>query len=300
MPNCKLCKKNEAKKRNSHIFSAFFVRDVIGKRGDENSYVVSNDPNIDYTQNHTDKTVKTDYILCECCENRIGYAETYFAAEFTQKVNKPNFAPNFVVEKSSNGIEYINCTKINNVAFTLFVYSLFWRASVTKDTETYLENKHLHKDDEEEIRQALDNFLPSCNAEGNLEIQQKQWLKFLNEHCEELPNLAFTYTICKSEPEQGKYDKLLNLFTKYGIKLEESIESHPINSLLSIDFSANGNPPYSIFVGENIIQLKPQKFPITNNGREVIKILLTNFDTIINYETEILKIIAISRKKNDL
>ena len=88
MPKCKLCQKNEAKKRNSHIFSAFFVRDVIGKRGEENSYVVSSDPNIDYEENRKDKTVKTDYILCECCENRIGYVETYFAAEFTQKVNK--------------------------------------------------------------------------------------------------------------------------------------------------------------------------------------------------------------------
>ena len=51
MPNCKLCQKVEATQTGSHITSSFFVKSQIGSRGNEVAFILTTDPNQDYTEN---------------------------------------------------------------------------------------------------------------------------------------------------------------------------------------------------------------------------------------------------------
>lgn len=295
---CKLCKRNEATKRNSHIFSAFFVEDVIGKRDTEESYIISTDPNIKYNENKRYKTVKTDYILCECCEERIAYAENYFAAEFSRKFRKLEFAPNFPIKTYTQGYDYVICERVNPIAFTLFIYSLFWRASITKNIDI-LKNKELDNQDEEQLRIALNSLLPICDSNGKIaKISKKDWVKFLEENKYKLPNISFMYATSRDEDNQIKYKKIQEKFNESGITLDNPIEYYPIGSLLDIDFVANGKAPYSLFIGENIIQLKPDKFPIINKGEDKIKIFLIGFDYILSQTLEMKKLIAMKRANN--
>ena len=90
-------------------------------------------------------------------------------------------------------------------------------------------------------------------------------------------------------------NKIQAVFNNYNVILVKPIESYAINSLLNIEFYAHENPPYNIIVGENIIQLEPKNFPITNNGRDEIKIVLMSFDNILNMTVEKFKRIAAKR-----
>lgn len=85
---CRLCRKKQADQTGSHITSAFLLTSQIGKRGEERGFLITINPNQDYSQNQGDKGIKEDYIFCRDCEKRLGIIESISATEITQKMEE--------------------------------------------------------------------------------------------------------------------------------------------------------------------------------------------------------------------
>lgn len=172
---CKLCKSNEANKKNSHIFPFFLTNDAFTynsskKRGDEFIFRFSSyKAPISYIGkgfSHSDKEKlyelvdniqvsnsdlsSEDYIFCEACENKFSLIETYFATNVRDTLEK-----NLIFNKPDHTVDLKN--KINKNLVRLFVYSLFWRASIS----IQFGNFRLPFDKEEKLRYWLNTYLDS-------------------------------------------------------------------------------------------------------------------------------------------
>lgn len=129
-PKCRLCLINDADQTGSHITSAFLVASQIGKRGEEQSHVITTNPKQDYSENTGDQEIKEDYIFCRDCEKRISFIENIYSSEVTNKIENDRFVENFPMTQIENN-KYISCIRINPIAFHLMIYSYIWRASIS-------------------------------------------------------------------------------------------------------------------------------------------------------------------------
>ena len=207
---CQLCRRNKANKTNSHIVPAFWLKSQIGERGNENAYLITEDPKQNYTENIGDKGLAEDYILCNDCETRLGYVESYFSAEVIQKIEDANFVANFEKKISKHG-DLLKCKRVNPIVFHLLIYSIIWRAAISK--EPVYNHFTLSEDALENLRFTLDLFLPNT-VNHKIEIKQDKYLKMI-ENCQEFFQF-FPYIILKADslPDKtGAYNWFDNIST---------------------------------------------------------------------------------------
>lgn len=179
---CKICKNREADQTGSHITSAFLLASQIGKRGEERGFLITTNPDQDYSQNQGDGGIKEDFLFCRACEKRLGIIEGIYASEITQKIEQKQFENNFDKNRLENGKYILNCKRVHPIAFQLLILSNIWRASISEQ----LLYKHFKLSEalEERIRFNLDLFLPTV-INSKIAQSEKDWIKMI-ESCKEL------------------------------------------------------------------------------------------------------------------
>ena len=179
---CNLCKKSAANQTGSHITSAFLLASQIGKRGEEKGFLITTNPDQDYTQNQGEKGLKEDFLFCRNCEKRLGSVEGIFATEITQKIEGKQFEGNFVKTPFENGYYKLDCKRIHPISFHLLVQSNIWRASISE--QPLYSHFKLSKDLEERIRFNLNLFLPTI-IDFKFAQSEKEWTKSID-FCKDL------------------------------------------------------------------------------------------------------------------
>ncbi len=123
---CNLCQQNEATQANSHIFPRFFKKDYLKTNKGFFYY--------DIPGQKVDRKVqdlpKEDYIYCPECESRFQTLEHFASLYLGNSYNrlKENDFP--ISQKHSDCQLAPNC---DPKIFTLFIYSLIWRAHISTD-----------------------------------------------------------------------------------------------------------------------------------------------------------------------
>lgn len=196
---CKLCKVKEADQTGSHITSAFLLSSQIGKRGEEKAFLITTNPEQDYSKNQGDTGIKEDFIFCRDCEKRLGFIESIYATEITQKIEKKQFENNFYRTNLDNNFYILDCKRIHPIAFQLLIQSNIWRASVSE--QTLYKDFSLSADLQERIRFNLDLFLPPL-LKFKIAQTEKEWTKNVDE-CNELFDLI-PFAIIKAENIENK------------------------------------------------------------------------------------------------
>lgn len=196
---CKLCLKNEADQTGSHITSAFLLASQIGDRGEERGYLITTNPEEDYSENKGDKEIKEDYIFCRGCEKRLGVVESLYASEVTQKIEAKEFDQNFDQVKLANRITKLACKRISGISFQLLIQSNAWRASIS--TQQLYGHFKLEPETEELIRFNLDLFLPTI-IDFKPAQTPKQWIK-TTETCKDL-FAVLPFILLKAENLENK------------------------------------------------------------------------------------------------
>lgn len=159
---CKLClKENVEMHKDCHIIPKFFYK-MAGlfsenatmfypdhNSGEANKWKVSPSKKGEYEQ----------YIFCTDCEKLLGTYEDYagklFGNELKEKITQTTF-------KDPEGVEYLQYGDVNYKALKLFVYSLFWRASISS-REIF--NLKLEANVEEDLRKAILTGSPGASYE---------------------------------------------------------------------------------------------------------------------------------------
>lgn len=179
---CKLCRNKDADQTGSHITSAFLLSSQIGKRGEERGFLITTNPEQDYSQNQSDKGIKEDNIFCRDCEKRLGVIESLYATEITHKIEKKQFEQNFDKTEFDNEFYKLHSKKLNPIVFQLLIQSNVWRASIS--TQPVYNHFRLDDDLEEQIRFNLDLFLPTV-IDFKISQSTKEWIVSI-EDCQSL------------------------------------------------------------------------------------------------------------------
>jgi hypothetical protein len=177
MTHCKLCKSTEANQTGSHLLSAFMVTTMIGERNREVGHLLSKGSVLGYRENAGAKPIKQDYILCRGCEQRLSFLESYISSEFTRKIDEVAFSQNFPLTSPSSLIPFKSAIRVNSRAFTMLLYSILWRASVSE--KSMFSRFTLAPEIEEDFRRMLDSLLP-LYENFKVSAKPKEWTKMLD------------------------------------------------------------------------------------------------------------------------
>jgi hypothetical protein len=262
---CKLCNIKEANQTGSHITSAFLLSSQLGKRGEEKGFVITTNPDQDYSINHGDKGVKEDYILCRDCERRLGVVEEIYATEITHKIEENKFEQNFKRTDFKSGYYKLESFKVHSIAFQLLMQSNIWRASISQ--EQLFAHFKLSDNLEERMRFNIDLFLPVVI---NFKIAQslKEWTKMIDD-C----NALFDYI-------------------PIAIVKAENIE----NKEMTFEFFDNiSKSPYHIILNENLILVYNDRLEWNDDFFDLKDEL--PFPEIINYKYQNPLITVISNQR---
>lgn len=123
---CKLCLQNEATQTNSHIFPRFFKKDYLKTQKGFFYYNISGQK----VDRKVQDLPKENYIVCPECESRFQtlehFASLYLGNSY-DRLKKKEFP---IVQTHSDCQLALNC---DPKIFTLFIYSLMWRAHISTD-----------------------------------------------------------------------------------------------------------------------------------------------------------------------
>lgn len=149
MQKCNLCQINEADNLNSHIVPKFLSKRLFEHTKPRGSFKTGKSFKVQ-------DTPKENNILCKKCEKRIEHIETLFARKITSINNFNNLGNEFnLVQLGGNKI--LECLNINPTSFKIFIYSIIWRASISKIPE--FDKFKLPKDIENKLRFFLNKNL---------------------------------------------------------------------------------------------------------------------------------------------
>lgn len=185
MNTCRLCNKAVANKTNSHVLPHFLIKTAINKDGSklrdyeltfsfsENEFVdtyFGRSITLDTIEKYKGRELteeeltkenpfSADYVFCSDCEDKISKLEDYYSKNIYQKLLANTSGHK---QKDSKGNDLIVFDKISSEVIFLFVYSIFFRCSITryhgfnlKSMERKLRkllNKYLEEDIEDTIR----------------------------------------------------------------------------------------------------------------------------------------------------
>ncbi len=173
---CKLCLAAPANQTGSHLFSAFLVQSMIGKRDHEKGYEITGSASLDYRQNKMADPIKEDYILCRGCEQRLSFVESYISSEYTKKVFEAPFATNFPIKATDHGNTYVECQRVDSLAFSILIYSIIWRGSISKNQ--LFSRFALSDATQDRLRSLMDSLLPKYKNH-KVKESSKVWIKQL-------------------------------------------------------------------------------------------------------------------------
>jgi hypothetical protein len=165
--SCLLCKNKLATKRNSHILPKFLSTKFLKSNLKHEGFELSN-KNISNPKKIQDSS-KEDYLFCDDCEKYFGVLETISSVLFNNwKIKLTN--KEYSQTSICNDLLIIDCNTINKKTIFLFIYSMYWRASISN--EDLFRDFKINPQFEEKLRIELLNFQ---------EINQKEYLnKLLN------------------------------------------------------------------------------------------------------------------------
>ncbi|WP_316838935.1 hypothetical protein [Pedobacter gandavensis] len=187
MPLCSICLNREATQTGSHLLSAFMVESTIGKRGEEEGYLINSAANFDYRNNTGAGSVIEDYLFCRGCEQRMAYVENYVSTEYRDKFKNPSFKNNFsdIVKDHYIIQEALN---INYYAFLLFICTVIFRISIT-NKELFAQFR-LTEDEEEKLRNIINEALP-LYQNFKVKIKRSQFIREINKKSSIFEGLYF-------------------------------------------------------------------------------------------------------------
>ncbi len=148
---------------------------MIGKRDNEESYQFSSFQkkklDIYYGRGNlknTDPTIKPNpyaynYVFCADCEEKLGKLEGKVIPIIQDEIRLENKQPNYKEVHSEDGITHMECLRLENNLFRLFIYSIVWRFALIHRIQDGI--ILLTKKSEEKLRNILDSFL-------NIDISQ--------------------------------------------------------------------------------------------------------------------------------
>jgi len=142
MDKCLLCELNNSTQTNSHIFSKFLSTDFLNNNGKRKGFSFNSQANIIKKDKKisidnvvfTQDSPKESYILCSECETYFGLIEKASRNTFIlwrEKIISGEFES--LPSLTSNNINIVKCTTSNPLIIKLFVYSLFWRSSISSN-----------------------------------------------------------------------------------------------------------------------------------------------------------------------
>lgn len=134
---CLLCNNHHADQKNSHIIPKFFSEGLFYGTVPRFTLLVSKDK----SKRKVQDTFKEDFILCPECEKSLSVLESYCSLRFGRIGNNRFFTQfNRIVDGK---FEMVECKQLDIKIFNLFIYSIVWRISISKDlafTSFKLEN----------------------------------------------------------------------------------------------------------------------------------------------------------------
>lgn len=153
MKTCKLCLKNEATKKNSHIFPKFIGRSLIKTNsGKQKGFEID----IDSKNNKPfQDTPKEDFILCESCETKIGTLERQFANELYNKISYRDNSDFFTKKIAGNDVVFYECNNVDYKNFKFTIYSILFRAAIS--SLNFFCDTNLSFEQIEKLRQVLNH-----------------------------------------------------------------------------------------------------------------------------------------------
>lgn len=159
---CLLCQVNLATKTNSHIYPKFLSTNFLGAKGTpRRGYDMSSDKALEGKPKVIQDSPKENYILCEECEAYFGVLEGIASDTFINwqtKVDKEEFSITKIIE----GLEIVECDTSDKRTIHLFLYSIFWRVSIS--SIDLFEDVKIAQDFEDEIRNILMSYRQDCRA----------------------------------------------------------------------------------------------------------------------------------------
>lgn len=173
---CFLCQANLATKTNSHIYPKFLSTNFLGPKGKpRKGFELSSDKILDNNPKGVQDSPKEDYILCEECEAYFGIVEGIVSDTFINwkmKIDIGEYTLNPIID----GLEIVECNTSDKRSIYLFIYSIFWRVSISEIK--LFENIKIAADFEEELRTILmtyrqskrADYLNALNATSNFKI----------------------------------------------------------------------------------------------------------------------------------
>jgi len=152
---CLLCQLQASTKQRSHIVPKFLTKKIfIGGGFQIGSHTK-------HAARKVQDSAKEDFILCPGCEERFSILETLVANKFYNRFRDPASKNNFPITHYGlylqGQIDTMELRSMTSGLMRLFVYSIFWRASIST-CEIYKEFK-LELKIEEMLRQDLDTYL---------------------------------------------------------------------------------------------------------------------------------------------
>ena len=150
---CLLCQNNKATKTNSHIFPRFISTNFLGPKGTaRKGFELNSESILEKKARIIQDSAKESYILCDECEAYFSIIEGLSSDTFSNwQKNVTNGQYKQTVIKDFLSI--VDCENVDPSHIKLFVYSLFWRASISNHG-LFGEYK-LDAEFEEELRQTL-------------------------------------------------------------------------------------------------------------------------------------------------
>jgi len=122
---CSLCREVLADKKNSHIIPKFLSKDLFTTPNAKHAVEINRDGSTRKLQS----TAKLDYLFCNECEHRFEMLETKVSKTFQKLKVFENYPSDFVVKQL--GVQTYLELSINPSIFTLFIYSLIFRCSIS-------------------------------------------------------------------------------------------------------------------------------------------------------------------------
>lgn len=152
---CLLCLSNAATKTSSHIIPRFLSTDFLGSKDSRKGFQLYGDKPVDQSPKTVQDSPKEDFILCEDCEKYFSILEG-IASPIFKMFNLKIQSGDFIVNKISDDTGIVDCINIDNRTMKLFLYSIFWRVSISN--VDLFHNFKINNIFEEEIRKSLLNY----------------------------------------------------------------------------------------------------------------------------------------------
>jgi hypothetical protein len=146
-----LCQKNNSTQLNSHLIPKFFGKGLFYGTNPRHSILIDKIGKKEKVQD----IIKEDYLFCPECEKGFSIFETYCSFRLERFNDLRHFNKFNRIKRGE--FEYLECKNLDIKIFNLFIYSIVWRISVSKNY-AFL-NFQLPTIEEEKLRVILKTFI---------------------------------------------------------------------------------------------------------------------------------------------